>query len=279
MSSSSQQQIKPTAKPRRNVQAQQTKQQERVCELCEEATATNKCVECEQWICDRCKNLHSKQKATAHHKFTSLDAEQNDVVTALKGMLKSLDGKVAGLESHLDSYVCGQAKIESVKSDAIAKCRQLRRECHVSIDKRFDSLEARIDDVITPQLTASRDEQSQTISTLDDMRKLQTDIQSLLASSDRSMSDTEQALEKVKVMLEVKQREEVKVKVPRVRVEYNQAWDAVEPCRVVIDDGTNDSSPAGNDSKDAKAEAVAAAASTEDSAEEIKQNQQVRQLL
>ena len=75
MSSSSSHQPKPTAKPRGNVQVQQVKTQDGTCELCEEATATNKCVECEQWMCDRCKRLHTKQKATAHHEFTSLDEQ------------------------------------------------------------------------------------------------------------------------------------------------------------------------------------------------------------
>ena len=76
-------------------------------------------------------------------------------------------------------------------------------------------------------------------------------------------------------MLEVRQRKEVKVKVPRVRVDYNQAWDAVEPCRVVMDDVDDDSSPTGNDNKVAKSEVVAAVPARDDTVEETKQNQQV----
>ena len=72
MSSSSQHLTKPTTNPRRNIRVQQAHPKDRACELCEEATAANKCVECEQWICDRCKRLHNRQKATAHHKFTTL---------------------------------------------------------------------------------------------------------------------------------------------------------------------------------------------------------------
>lgn len=45
------------------------------CELCGQEKVKNKCIDCDQWLCDRCKNVHSKISTTKNHKLEVIEED------------------------------------------------------------------------------------------------------------------------------------------------------------------------------------------------------------
>ena len=72
---------------------------EKLCELCEEKSVAHWCTDCEQWLCEHCKKIHLKSKATKNHTFTSLCANNGECKAAIQHTIQNVDIKTEVCET------------------------------------------------------------------------------------------------------------------------------------------------------------------------------------
>ena len=204
----------------------------KLCEFCSEDTASFVCTDCEQEICERCKGIHSRQKATKHHAVTSLASKaQSDVKATLEGLRAQLQGKVTSLQDELSNYDVCITQMVCAQTGAIDECKRIRAACHRTLDERFDALEDRIQELTSPRLQRRYEDQAKLKQRFDELQKKQRRVAETLADNDSTPEDVSRLTAEVKAMLEAKQPTSMFV-IPQVSVELNADWESMEPCYV-----------------------------------------------
>ena len=204
----------------------------KLCEFCGEDTASFVCADCEQEICGRCKDIHSRQKATKHHAVTSLtNKAQAYVKASLEGLLPQLQSKVSSLRGELSNFDVCITEMVCAQTGAIDECKRIRAACHRTLDERFDALEDRIQELTSPRLQRRYEDQAKLKQRFDELQKKQQKVAQTLAKSDSKPEDTGRLVAEVKAVLEVKQPT-VTFMIPQVSVELNASWESVQPCHV-----------------------------------------------
>ena len=232
----------PKAKPRVNISKSRSRT-DKLCELCDDGKTAGHfvCRECEQWMCERCRGIHAKQKATRDHVISSPPSPssspseadtQQDLKLSMKGMLKRLRIRVASFEHDLDAYEDGIDAITASRKTAFAESERLRAECHAKLDEQFDALNERIEALIKPRLHGYRKDETAARETKEAMQKQMIKIRRYLDSNESSRDDAKHLLEQAKVMLDVNQVKYVKIKVPQVILQLNPDWTKTEPCEM-----------------------------------------------
>ena len=203
----------------------------KLCEFCKEDTASFLCVDCEQQICERCKGIHSRQKATRLHAVKSLSMSQVYVEQSLESYYAFSNSQVASLQDDLRSYdVCIEQMI-SAQTSAIDECKRIRAACHRTLDERFDALEDRIQELTSPRIQRRYEDQAKLKQHIDELHNKQLKLSQTLADNDSKPEDTMCLLTQVKAMLKVKQPPNTFM-IPQVSVELNPGWESVQPCHV-----------------------------------------------
>ena len=204
----------------------------KLCEFCNEDNVSFLCADCEQEICERCKGIHSRQKATKDHAVTSLtNKAQADVKASLEGLLPQLQSKVSSLRGELSNFDVCITEMVCAQTGAIDECKRIRAACHRTLDERFDALEDKIQELTSPRIQRRYEDQTKLKQQVDELQKKQRKVSQTLANNDSKPDDTGRLIEEVKAMLEVKQPTSTFM-IPQVSVELNASWESVQPCHV-----------------------------------------------
>ena len=92
------------------------------CDLCEDASVAHYCNQCQQWMCEKCSQLHSKGKWARSHTMTSLREKCDDYKANIQHLIQNVDVKTEACQTGVSLIEEGFAEIAIVKSKSIQQC-------------------------------------------------------------------------------------------------------------------------------------------------------------
>ena len=155
--------------------------QRKSCDLCEDKVATHWCNDCEQWICDHCKQTHLKAKSSKSHIIISIKAKNQQRKVVLEEILEQVTDKAGAYQSSIDQYNEEKAKISAYQETVMAECKQMRAQCHQEVDRQFDGLEERVKAMISPNAEQWQQTGAETQRKLQELERQKQDLEQALA--------------------------------------------------------------------------------------------------
>ncbi|XP_063436117.1 E3 ubiquitin-protein ligase TRIM71-like [Mytilus trossulus] len=89
----------------------------KTCEICDSASGSHYCLECEQYFCDNCKGFHKRQRVTKNHQFQS----SSDVIPEVKSKCKDHNEDVSFVCNTCNVAVCSSCVTGSHLGHAFSK--------------------------------------------------------------------------------------------------------------------------------------------------------------
>ena len=203
---------------------QQTDAQRKRCDLCEVNVAAHWCDECEQWLCDHCKQIHLKQKFSASHNIISFKAKCHQRKVVIEETLEQVTDKVNAFQSSIYKYCESTEKISAYQETVIAECKQMRAQCHHEVDRQFDGLEERVKAMISPNAEQWQQTGAETQRKLQELERQKQDLEQALADIEAGLVSSDVTVEETKAALKTMKAPDFSMQLQRVQLEINADW-------------------------------------------------------
>ena len=169
------------------------------CELCNHNEISFWCVECEQWICSPCRKIHLKARYAKDHHIEQLSMKTKEIESSLQTELKGLKHKIDAYHTHIITLQTEKKKTQDTRLKTIKQSKQLRDQCILELNGKFDQLDRDIEKSTSEFSTLLEHNISKHQKKV---RKLQEKYQAFLATVDKK--DTTLAIDGANVVAEAK---------------------------------------------------------------------------
>lgn len=199
----------------------------KLCELCEEHPISYRCEDCSEcaWMCRGCKRGYEKGKATKSHKVKQLADAKASNIHKLQDQVETLNNRIAELNSAVAMCKERLDVTKHIEVTSLEACETIRAECHAQLDKHFDSVKIKINDVIKLaeyQITTDRK------SCIDELTKVEQqtdDITELIAADDSKLAiDGDALIREAQSYIESLKSLAVDIPIPEIKLEINPEW-------------------------------------------------------
>ena len=172
--------------------------------------------------------VHGKMKTTKNHRYTLLSERSQQLESGITQNITLLKQKIAALKASTKFYESIIREVKATKKCALEKSKVLRKAFHKDINKCFDTIDERIENACSTNLTTFNDENQAMIVNMEAYVDLTTQMDSLMAKTGSELlAKGEQLLNKAKELsqsLAALSTDVHVVEIPQVRLERGHAW-------------------------------------------------------
>ena len=202
------------------------------CELCEKHSVEYWCQDCELWICDVCKFIHSKQRLLRNHQITSALVKYAANRRILETCSQHLTNAMFEMSWTIRGYTSQLQREQTKHQSNVAKCNATRHQCHQQIDQHFDRILREFDEVASPYFKAMSTELQDVSAKYAEMARHKQSLEQQAASGRCDASTVKRIISDVRALSQcAKSADLVTQTLPSLTVRLNPVWrweDAVE---------------------------------------------------
>ena len=111
------------------------------CELCGTNQISYWCVECEQWMCSSCKNIHFKAKYAKDHHIEQLSVKNKEIESSLLSEVLGLKTKIDQFHTYIKTLQTERKNTQATQFKTIKQAKELRDQCILEINVQFNRIE------------------------------------------------------------------------------------------------------------------------------------------
>ena len=210
-----------------------------VCELCLKSAVAYSCVECDDRMCEHCKVIHLRSRASKDHAVIPIELvqEQQEMASQLELQLTELSRKMELCENQMNVYEEVMSGLSRDETRLLETSGKLRRECAEQLQRYFASIEHSITtEISTSKNSFKRDVQrlKMTLANLKDSKRQLDDVSGVRANAIPAGETVESLLARSRQILCECTNLPQTAQVPNITLTANADWKASDAVRLLI---------------------------------------------